>query len=454
LDPVRLLRAARANLLGIWGEDAFQMQFFSANFLSFRVYVCNSPDTVREAMVTRNADFERKSPQMRHALKPLVGDGLFISDGATWAQRRPIVQSAAHASRLPLFAPLMIEAAVETVNQWARQKNDRPVDMLWEMARLTSEIISRTIFGKDLGAVHARTIVDGFSNYQENVGQLDLISLLGLPDWVPRLHGPSVRNSARRIRTTLKDLIENAGQTGDRNEVSLVQLMARSTKETDGAPLDSNALLDEATVLFMAGHETTANTLAWAWYLLSQAPDVQARMHAELDAVLRGRVPTLADVPKLVYTRAILDETMRLYPPVPVLSRQAVCDSEIRRRKVKAGSLVLVVPWLLHRHKRLWDAPDAFIPERFLPENSGDRDKYAYIPFAIGPRVCAGASFAITEAVLCMAILAQRFAPRLKPGTDVEPIARLTIRPKGGLPMFLDARTPVDEQPSPEHMYG
>jgi cytochrome P450 len=191
----------------------------------------------------------------------------------------------------------------------------------------------------------------------------------------------------------------------------------------------------------MAGHETTANALAWSWYLLSQAPGVEAKLHHELDSVLTGRPPTLADLPKLAYTRAIFEEAMRLYPPVPILPREAVHGENFKGLHIPKGSLVFVVPWLLHRHKKLWDKPDHFIPERFLPENSGAISKFAYIPFSIGPRICAGMSFGLTEAILCLATLAQKFKLRLKPGYPVNPVCRLTLRPEGGLPMSILART-------------
>jgi cytochrome P450 len=436
LPPLRLLRAARRNLLSIWTTEAFDRHYFSVRLLAGRVHVCNSPDTVKYVLNTRNAHFERKSPQMRHALRPLVGDGLFISDGPTWRSRRPAVAAAAHGSRLPMFAPVMVEAATETAGRGAALPPGRTVDVLSEMALLTSEIITRTMFGRALGARHARSIVDSFDAYQRRVGQMDLPSLLGLPDWLPRLRGAAERRAARDLRAVFADVLRRSRAA---EEPSLVALLRRA--DAGGAALDDEALLDEAAVIFLAGHETTANTLAWAWFLLSEAPPAEARLHAELDAVLNGRPPSLADVPRLPFCRAVIEETMRLYPPVPILSRQATCDETIRRRPVRRGELVLVVPWLLHRHQRLWDSPDHFDPDRFLPGRAR-HDRYSYLPFGAGPRVCAGASFGLTEAVLCLATLAQRFRPRLVPGTVVEPVARLALRPRDGMPMTIHPRQP------------
>jgi cytochrome P450 len=203
--------------------------------------------------------------------------------------------------------------------------------------------------------------------------------------------------------------------------------------------LSHEAVRNEAAVIFMAGHETTANCLAWAWFLLSQAGWAADRLHGELDTVLGGRLPTLKDVPNLVYTRAIIDETLRLYPPIPLLTRQASQKEKIRSRKVEKGAIVAVIPWLLHRHKRYWDKPDNFMPERFLP-GAPPIDKYTYVPFSIGPRVCAGLQFGLTEAVLCLATLAQSVRLDLVPGTDVQPVSRLSLRPGDTLPMMVYPR--------------
>jgi cytochrome P450 len=220
----------------------------------------------------------------------------------------------------------------------------------------------------------------------------------------------------------------------------MMRLLLEARDPEGGKPLDLAALRDEAAVIFMAGHETTSNSLAWTWYLLSQAGEVEDRLHAELAQVLGGRLPTLADVPRLGYTRAIFEEAIRLYSPVPLLGRQALCDEVISDRWTPAGSLLLIVPWLLHRHRHLWERPNHFIPERFLPESSRSRPKHAYIPFSTGPRICASAAFGLTEAILAIATLAQRVRLRLATDAAVEPVCRLTLRPGHTLPMMVEAR--------------
>jgi cytochrome P450 len=438
LSLIAALQTARRNFIAVFDEKCFDDQFFSTRILNRRLFVCNSPDTVAHAFIALHDSFERKTPQMRHALTPLLGDGLFVSDGETWKQRRRIVAPIVHASRLSLFAPIMVEAAAETAERWARLRPSAPIDALREMATLTAEIICRAVFGPRLGSEHANTIVASFSEYQRLVGQLDLAYLLGLPDWLPRFHTPSIRRAARQIHRVLDHIID---QCKDRQgEGSMIRLLLEARDPETGEALGEEALRNEAAVIFMAGHETTANSLAWTWYLLSQAPEVEARLHAELAQVLGARLPTLADVPQLVYTRAVFDETIRLYPPVPVLGRQAMRGETIRDWPIPVGSLLLVVPWLLHRHRGLWERPDHFVPDRFLPENAGARARYSYIPFSVGPRVCAGQAFGQTEAILCVATLAQRVRLRLKAGAVVEPVCRLTLRPGDALPMTVHRR--------------
>jgi cytochrome P450 len=440
LPPLALLRAARRNLLAIWHEKSFEYQFFSTRVLARPLFVCNSPDTVAAAFINHHDSFERKTPQMRHALAPLLGDGLFISDGETWRRRRRIVAPIVHASRLPLFAPVMIEAAAEVAERWERLPPGTPIDVLREMATLTAEIICRTVFGRRLGAEHAHLVASSFSTYQRLVGQLDLISLLGLPDWLPRLRAPAIRREAARIHRVLDDIIASCRARRANGDASMINLLFEARDEESGEILDARALRNEAAVIFMAGHETTANSLAWTWYLLSQAPRVEERLHRELDAVLGGRLPTLEDVPLLVYTRAVFEEAIRLYPPVPLLGREALRGERIRNRPVPRGALVIIVPWLLHRHRKFWDRPDCFVPERFLPGQAGLRPRHLYIPFSTGPRICAGAAFGQTEAILCLATLAQRVRLALAPGAVVAPVCRLTLRPGERLPMLVYRR--------------
>jgi cytochrome P450 len=334
----------------------------------------------------------------------------------------------------------MTETASALGERWARLPEGATVDAIAEMAQLTAGIISRAIFGRDLKPEQARDVVEGFNDFQRAVARIDLLSLLGAPDWVPRLRRPAVYRSVRRIHRVIDDIIAAQHNHANSGDVSLIGRLLDADDPDTGAPLDATAIRNEAVVIFMAGYETTASTLAFAWYLLSQAPDVEARLHQEIDTVLGGRPPSLVVVPKLTYTRAVVEETLRLYPPIPILAREATREEAIAGHRVPKGSLVLVVPWLLHRNRKLWDRPDHFLPERFLGERGPAPDKWIYVPFSIGPRTCAGMAFGLTETILCIATLAQRFELRLAAGHKVEPICRVSLRPGDTLPMTVHRR--------------
>ena len=357
----------------MWEDTAFEMDFSEARMFARKVFVCNSPDSVQFAFSLKNASFERKSPQMRYALQPLLGDGLFISDGETWRKHRRIVAQIVHVSRMAQFAPVMIETAAERRDHWKRQPSgadrcarrngpshvgsDQPHDI--RIASLAHE--------------HAREIVDGFSDYQRAIDQIDLVSLFGLPDWFPRWYTPAIRRATKRIHAVLDGIIDNYRRQRKSNDTALIGQLLDARDPDTGKPLSNEEVRNEAAVLFMAGHETTANSLAWTWYLLSQAPDVEARMHREIDEVLGGREPTLADLPRLIYTRAIYDGHCGSTRRCPFCRARRCKRKPIQGHKIPKGSLVLVVPWLLHRHRKLWDRPDHFIPDRFLPGGSAHR---------------------------------------------------------------------------------
>jgi cytochrome P450 len=429
--PLKMLKMARRNLLEIWPESTFHQPYFEHALFRRSIFVCNSPETVRQVFVEDAANVMRKSSQQVHALKPLIGGGLFISDGELWQQRRRAIAPLTHISRLGGFMPAMAAAAEERAAMW-QAKGGAEIDVLAEMAQLTADVICRSVFGTKLGHAHATEVVRGFSAFQSAVGQTDLISLLGLPEFLPRLNGRQVRESTRRVHGVVDSVLHDVLDAGDPGEASLVRGLA--------ATLGGQALRDETSVLLMAGHETTANTLAWAWYLLSQDDTAWQRLVAEVDAAAEAPC-SLEDVQSLPFTRAVIDETLRLYPPVPIQARRSAEARQIADRSVPANSIVLLVPWLLHRHRCYWDQPDAFLPARFLPGGSGVPDRYAYVPFSIGPRICTGAAFALTETVLCLATLARRFRPVLRAGHEVMPVCRLSLRPGSSLPMRMMPRT-------------
>lgn len=441
-DPsaLTLFRLARRDLLALWSEETYRLEFFGRKMLWRHTFVANSPDTVEHVLVTRNAIYERKSPFMRKALEPLLGDGLFASDGATWKTRRAIQAPAFSGANVRRFATSMTACAEEMREQWRAHTGTAPLRVLLEMGRLTAEIIGRTMFGDALGAERTARLVRAFSAYQAGIEQFDLGAFFGLPTWFPRTpQWKSAMRAARSVHQIVDEVIrKRMGREPD--DSTLLGLLLQNHESRVGGSLTLEQVRNEAVVIFMAGHETTANALAWAWYLLALHPQAEARMHEELARVLGGRAPGYDDAPALKFTRAVIEEALRLYPPVPILSRECLADDVIRGRLIPKGSVVMVVPWLLHRHELLWERPHEFVPERFTADWPARPAKFAYVPFSAGPRICLGAAFALTEAVICLATLAQAFALRIPAGHAQGYECRLTLRPADGLPMRLEAR--------------
>jgi len=443
ISPFKALYYAQNDLLSIWDERSFTARFMHRKILKQNVFIANSPETIRYVLVENKDNYERKSPQMRRALEPLLGDGLFISDGETWSSRRKLQTPLFDSSHIKMFTDTMISTIAEIADDWQTKidgSDASELDVHPEMGILTAEIIARTLFGEKLGSENSSSVVEAFAEYQSVVKQTNLTNFLGFPDWLPNLNAKV--GKGRRAAKTIHDAVDNIiakAEVGGHEGTLVAEFLKANQGESGIDLMTKQQIRNELIVLFMAGHETTANVLAWTWYLVSQAPEVEAKLHAELDQVLAGRTPEMDDVENLKYTRAILDETMRLYPPVPILSREAMAEDTIRGRKVPAGSIMLIVPWLIHRHKKYWDKPDHFIPERFMPD-APKPIKFSYIPFSAGPRVCLGKNFGIIESVLTIAMLAQRFRLSMPKGTKVEHECRLTLRPKGRLPMKVTVR--------------
>ena len=429
LGPLETIKRARNDLLSIWPEIVFTREFISLKILNYSVFIANCPEIVRHIFVTNQTNYERKGFVMRSVLEPLAGDGLIISDGKTWHKHKRL--------EAPLFTPdyvtkyshVMIQTTSECIQRWATITPGSTIAVLPEMAKLTAEIICRTLFGSELTTQQIEQVVEGFAKYQAVMLPKNFPSLL----WKRK-----AKAAAKGIHEVVDHLIAE-GVTKS-NEGTLLSLLLKLRNDDDPENgLTSKQIRNELIVLFLAGHETTANTLAWSWYLISQCPEVEQRLHQEVDKVLANRTATFDDFSQLNYTQAIIEETLRLYPPIPILSREAKEKDFIRNKEVPAGSTMLIVPWLLHRHKKLWDKPDHFIPERFLP-NAPKPDKYAYIPFSGGPRVCIGKFFATVETTLCLAMLARNFRLTIPEGQTVSHECRLTLRPSDNLPMQITPR--------------
>ncbi|HEX3916676.1 MAG TPA: cytochrome P450 [Caulobacteraceae bacterium] len=417
---------------------AFEQPVWKQPSLFFPVYVVSDPAGIRQVLIDKVADYPKTAMENRF-FKAIFGDGLLSREGEAWRAHRRIMAPSFDPRSVAGYAGAMASASQSFSDGWAALPDGAEKDVSDEMTALTLEIISRTMFSGDAAEMTGVTgaALQDSADAAFNFGILDVLPIIGpirLAQKVKlmgQLFAPMDGAIARLIEARRAD-------PGKRD--LLGRLVAALDEET-GAKLTAEEVRDEVLTIFVAGHETTASAMTFIWYVLSQQPEWEAKLHAELAGVLGGRAPTEADLPKLSLTRRIVEETMRLYPPAPGISaRQAKKTDEIAGVRVPKGAVVAVSIWVLHRHRLLWDNPERFDPDRFLPERSLGRQRFAYLPFGGGPRVCIGQQLAMAEATLILATLAQRFRLRLRPGFKMAIRQRVTIRPRDGLPMTIERR--------------
>jgi cytochrome P450 len=402
-----------------------------------KAWIVNDPAALKRVLIDNVANYPKTDAENR-MFRAAFGDGLLSRDGEQWRAHRRIMAPSFDPRSVAGYGEAMAQASVEFADGWAKLEYGAEVDVSSEMTRLALEIICRTAFSGDAGEmVHVTGTALHDSGEAFNFNLLDLL---------PIISGIRMRNRERLfgelfapLDDALNRLIEQRRANPGKQDL-LGRLVAALDEET-GAKLTTREVRDEVLTIFVAGHETTASAMTFIWYVLSHYSAWEARLHAELSEVLGGRAPTAADLPKLQVARRIVEETMRLYPPAPGLSaRIAKQADELSGVRIPKGAMIGVSSWVLHRHRTLWDDPETFDPDRFLPERSAGRPRLAYLPFGGGPRVCIGQMMAMQEATLILATLAQRFRLRLRPGYPVVIQQRVTIRPKDGLPMRLERR--------------
>jgi cytochrome P450 len=398
------------------------------------MYLVNHPDYVREILVANQGNFI-KSRGLRRA-KLLLGEGLLTSEGQHHLRQRRLVQPAFHRERLAGYASAMSECAVRWRDRW---QDGSTLDVSTEMPHLTLSIVARALFSADVQS-EASQIGAAMTTV------LELFRLLLLPfsEYLDKLPLPYVRRfkTARaRLDATIYGLIRERRKSGEDTGDLLSMLLLAQDEDDRTVRMSDEQVRDEALTLFLAGHETTANALAWTWYLLSQHPEVERRLHSELDDVLQGRAPELADVPRLRYAEMILAEALRLYPPAWAIGRMATGPFELGGVEIPAKSICILSPYLVQRDPRWFPNPDNFDPERWTPETRDSRPKFSYFPFGGGALVCIGERFAWMEGVIVMAAIAQKWRLLLAPDQRVEPLPLITLRVKGGLRMVIEART-------------
>lgn len=433
------MRAMRDNPLATLPLAAYQHPFWEAKSIFGRQLLVSDPAGIKRVLVDNAANYP-KAPLDARILSTAFGDGLLASDGDKWRAHRRVMSPAFDPRAVASYAPVVAKATEARLEAWDAMANGAEIDIAREMTSLMLGIISRTMFSSDsedlqerLDATLRKCIAElsfGFQHLAPVIGPLLMKRKLA-----------RVRANFEAVDAVMQGLIRSREKrTGQPPRDLLDRLIALTDAET-GLRMTDDEVRDEVVIVFLAGHETSALAATYAWYLLSLHPEAEAKLHSELDAVLGSRAPTYDDLEKLVYTRMIVDETLRLYPPAPLLSsRVAREDDEICGVRVAKGMEVVISPWVTQRRQALWDDPDRFDPERFSRERSQARPRYAYLPFGAGPRVCIGAQFALTEVMLVLAAMAQRYRLRLTPGQDIVLHLRITQRPRDGIRMRLERR--------------
>lgn len=397
------------------------------------IYVLRHPDHIRDVLVTHSRHFVR-GRGLRRARR-LLGDGLLTSEGELHLRQRRLIQPAFHRQRIACYAHTMAAYAARERDRW---RDGEMLDVHATMMRLTLAIAGKTLFDADIEG-EATEIGDAVTQAIDTfeiavLPFTELLDHLPLP-WVLRFNAAR----ARLDDTVYRMIAERRRSDGDRGDL-LSMLLAARDEEGDGTGMTDEQLRDEVLTLLLAGHETTANALVWTWYLLARHPEVERRLHEEVDAALGGAPPAMDDVARLPYTRMVLAESMRLYPPAWLLGHEAAAEVEIGGWRIPAGSLCIMPQMIVHRDARWWRQPERFDPGRFAPEALSSRPRFAYFPFGGGPRQCIGEQFAWTEGIIVLATLAQRWRLTIPPGTIVEPRPVFTLRPRGEVMMRVESR--------------
>jgi cytochrome P450 len=432
---LQYLRLFRADILS--AQPARLYRAWMAEFKTpfFRSYMCNDPALVNRVLVERPDDFP-KSNRIREGLNPLLGNSVFVTNGEIWKRQRRIIDPAFEGGRLRDTFPAMLAAGQAAVARMPLGV----VEVEEEMSHAAADVIFRTLFSIPIEHEVAAKVFAEFRAYQRTQPILNLAAFLPLPKWVPRFHRPKTKAAASAIRRLITELTETraaqiaAGQAPD----DLATKIMTTEDPLSGARFETGEMVDQVAIFFLAGHETSASALAWALLMLALYPEVQAQVAAEAQAL--GEAPEFSAISKLRYTRDVFREVLRLYPPVPMMVRENRCPEEMRGRKVAKGAQIVLSPWHLHRHERIWPRPDEFDPSRWQTEENRSCARDAYMPFSAGPRVCTGAGFAMVEGVLLLALLTRAFRFEQVEGEDPVPVAHLTVRAAQGIRLRISRR--------------
>lgn len=438
--PVTSMRDLPSLMRKLWRDRLSLMSDAADEFgdaVRFRMgpkslYFFNHPDHAKHVLADNAANYH-KGMGLTEA-KRLLGDGLLTSEGELWRRQRRTIQPAFRRDRLGDFAGLIADEASALVSRLECKIGEGPVDVVAEMTRLTLSVLAKALLDADLAPFYS--LGEEFEEAQDQA-MFEMVTLRMLPIWLPIPRHRRFHAALGRLEDAAMALVDERERSARPGADDVITRLLDAYRDEPDPNVRRRRLRDELLTILLAGHETTASTLSWAWYLIDQHPEVAERMRAEAAEVLGDRLPVLDDLYRLPYTTMVIQETMRLYPPVWALTRRAVAADEVGGYRVPAGADVMICPYTLHRHPGFWPEPQRFDPLRFEQAMAELTHRYAYIPFGAGPRVCVGSHLGMMEATFVAIMVARKLRLGLVPGREVKPEAMLSLRVQGGLPMLV-----------------
>ena len=443
-----LFRRGRRSWLATLYEGSYSGKMSRVRLPGAQLFLVKFPDLIKEVLVEKYDKYP-KHELSETALKPLLGQSIFTTNGEVWERQRRMLDPAFGQAKLKEVFPLMVGGAEAMMERLDAVPDGDIADIEMEMTHVTADVILRTILSESLEGEGARRIFNAFNLFQEKAVVMIQLSFFRLPLWLAPRQYMIWKRTGKEIRELLAVSIRGRfeayqrGEKGDHKDI--LQSLLETRDPEDGSSYTLVELVDQVAMLFLAGHETSASALSWSLFLLSKCPEIQERLHDETVSLLGDRVPEFKDIPRHRQIRNVFRETMRVYPPVGFLTfRMATGGQKLQKQDLPDGSPVVISPWLVHRHRELWDRPNEFDPDRF--EGGLNQPPCAYIPFGQGPRICIGAAFATQEAMLILASLTRRYRFEPGPGPDPEPTSRLTIRSLTGIHLRVWKRPKVEHE--------
>lgn len=437
----RYLRLFRQDILSAQPERLYRAWMAEFRTPFFRSYLVNQPELVKTILEDRARDFP-KSNRISEGLRPLLGNSVFLTNGADWERQRRIIDPAFERGRIKDSFPAVLAAGQAAATRLGQEQGVLDTEAF--ASHMAADVIFRTLFSIPItDAIAERTYVE-FRRYQRAQPLLNPAAFLPVPRWFPRIHKRDVRQSAQRIRALIRTLTDQRAaeiESGTAPSDLATRIMTEPDPQT-GKRFSTEEMVDQVAIFFLAGHETSASALAWAFYLLASHPKAQDRVRAE--AARLPDTPDFADLSKLAFTRNVFRETLRLYPPVPMMVRETTRPERFRDRDIPVGAQLVLSPWHMHRHNRIWTQEDAFDPDRFTAESDRAAVRSAYLPFSSGRRVCPGAGFAMMEGTVLLALLVRAFRFTLATERPPVPVAFLTVRSQSGIFLKVTPRDPGD----------